>query len=262
MNRLIRIIIGCMCVLASGEVQAFDMFTVGAQWVELLGSLGGNGQYTSWKSTVYIDSVETIEGEECLKVMEKGEEGDSRFMTYLKTTGDKVWFMNNTDTQEWSLLYDFGLQSGEATTVATASFPTSSSSIPIEYEVVCVGIESDYDNSGIERMKIEVYDKDEYDSVSDQELEPIQEGYWLKGIGSETGLIFNVYFEMIGLDSKLISASTPADGVIYRDKAAGVSEVSVESIKDDSAYDMLGRKIEKPVAGQMYIQGGKLKIER
>ena len=67
---------------------------------------------------------------------------------------------------------------------------------------------------------------------------------------------------MIGLDSKLISASTPADGVIYRDKAAGVSEVSVESIKDDSAYDMLGRKIEKPVAGQMYIQGGKLKIER
>ena len=75
-------------------------------------------------------------------------------------------------------------------------------------------------------------------------------------------MIGNVDFDLTGLTKWLISASTPADGVVYLREAAGVSEVSGDSVRDDSAYDMLGRKIEKPVAGQMYIQGGKLKIER
>lgn len=255
MTKLLRIIlIGCMCVLASAEVQAFDMFTVGAQWV--CGSFGtGSSTPTEGTDTVYIESNALVDGVECLRVMRKSDNGgEPHFLTYLRKEGEKIWFMNNLDTKEWSLLYDFGLQSEESTTVSTISFPTSSSSRPWETDVRCIGVEKDSNNPDVERMNIEL-SRESWGNYT-------EEGSWLKGIGSTAGLIGNVHFGMTGFTTWLISASTPADGVVYLREAAGVSEVSGESVKDDSAYDMLGRKIEVPVSGQMYIQGGKLKIAR
>ncbi|MBD5204083.1 MAG: hypothetical protein HDS82_04315 [Bacteroidales bacterium] len=250
----------CFFALAFASVvmpaSAENMFCVGSTWtVEYSGvdpdPFTSGPDLLSSTAVYYTEDNAGDEGK-TLRLMERIDDSEPVLQTYLKTEGDKVWFKSNSETNEWTLMYDFGLQPGESCEVGIISYPFSETSTATLYTVTCEGIEQDSEYPTIERMKIKVSDKD--GNLSD-------EGIWLKGVGSSTGVLTNVYFNMVGVNATLLTEATVNGKKVYGNTGSGIEEVETETSVSDRIYDLQGRELTAPVNGQPYIRGGKVMVE-
>lgn len=167
----------------------------------------------------------------------------------LKTDADKIYFLDQENSGEWILFYDFSLKPGETCVVGMPNFPNNYHEIEL-YEVKCRRIVNsvEYDN----------YPVMEFDLYSDFEGEKINiaSGQWLIGIGSTMGVMYNVGCMLDGIAHRLDSAYFNGEMLCAR-SSSGISNVIQPINNDDILYDIHGCNIINPGKGNLYIKNRK-----
>lgn len=168
---------------------------------------------TTWKTLVTSTStpdsppvveVSTLSGQEVvdgynamkLYTMSNRDESTATFRAYIRTDNDKVYFkQTDSESEEWHLMYDFGLAAGEGCYVTHAG----GSGVDGLYKtyIKCTGISDDA--SGLKIMLLEEYKDEKCESLYGT-------GKWLKGLASENGVEYNTLFDMDGGGTTLIEA--------------------------------------------------------
>lgn len=173
-------------------------FKEGTTWKTLLmGTTTPYGQ--SSVETATLSGQEVVGGYNAMKLYyaDDNSESPAKFGAYIRTDNNKVYFkLTDSDSEDWHLMYDFGLSAGEGCYVYFAA--SSIADKPYRTYIKCIGISED-ETSGLKVMSLEEY-KDETCSNL------YGTGKWLKGLSSENGLIYNTRFNMDGLSTTLIEA--------------------------------------------------------
>lgn len=139
--------------------------------------------------------------------------GDSP-LAKIKTEGEKVYFsLIGNDKDEWNLLYDFGLKAGEECTVYSVPIYNN----PMRaYKYYCEEVvESNPEFGGWPTLKLCSM------SLTDGEIDYFFPGFWIKGLGSVSGLLENYLIGMDGIGAKLLEVSRDGE-IIYKDTPASV----------------------------------------
>lgn len=102
-----------------------------------------------------------------------------------------------------------------------------------------------------------------YDPLSeDRKDDKFFDFYWIKGIGSEMGLLRNVpAIGWVGTDGPTLNKVTDADGNVIFDAEA--LKADVKTVATDNAspsnnkiYDLDGTVVTEPQPGKVYIRNG------
>ena len=202
----LSLVLACMGI--SPVIASDTYFRPGMTWVEERRS-----DVTPWdlpfQDVLYLEQGDEDGVYELYTLSET--EAEPSLTALVKTEGEKV-FMRSVkagDTQNWYLVYDFGLLPGESCDVYYPYWKTQDG-IPWKYNLSCLEIrEQDPEFDGVDVMVMKENLSDEY---SDQ-------GYWIKGIGATRGVLENCRFEAVGGSSRIQQAifngeslySTPSD---------------------------------------------------
>lgn len=158
-----------------------------------------------------------------------------KFLAFIRTEGDKVFFKYDYPEEEWSLLYDFSLNVGEETYVdRITSFPETSKRHLVEW-VSCLSVEESGEYQGMEAMVM----ANKYSTEEDD----YTKGEWLNGIGSTFLLYKGAGFGMSGGASRLIKAGINGDTICEYKKAEVLNgevcnrDVSVLSLDGRIIYE-------------------------
>ena len=207
-----RYIVGLALFAASyGQIHATDVYRVGTQWIT--SEVGTQEPGLPLKTVVY--TLSTIEGEndpDYFEISTKYEDSQKADCGgYIRKEGEKVYFKETNDTDEWRLLYDFGLNPGDTAEIWGLG--------KWECLMKCVDIKPDPSNPGLEIMEMEEYSK----ATSRSESQLCGTGQWIRGISSTSGLIFNA-FGVDGLGSRLEKVVN-GDEIIWQAPASAVKTV-------------------------------------
>lgn len=147
-----------------------------------------------------------------------GTPDSDRFLTYVRTEGDRVYFLPDSESTEWMLLYDFGLDVDGECEVAIPSFRWSDDYTPHIAPVRCIdkGDAADFDNL----PSITLAD------ASIELGKASYEGTWLLGIGSVAGVEYGTYFCMDGIGGELWKVTLADETVVYHNKTLGIADVA------------------------------------
>lgn len=175
---------------------------------------------------------------------------------YIRTEGEKVYFSRpDTPAGEWYLMYDFGLELGESVEVYDMGLHLTdgevgkhtlvyTSDCPEEWEVK--------DHAG----DAEVMVMQSPESIGEEH--PTY-GYWVKGVGSLMGVLYNYHFLLDGFGGILLSVTNNGKAV-FGASGASVEEaarmtgkwlktsgmhISVESDDNFTVYNTQGQQIGK-----------------
>lgn len=167
--------------------------------------------------TVMLDGVTETDGCKVAKLYASSDLSDCEptLVALVRTEGERVYFRSSSDSDEWYLMYDFGLNPGEGCYVYTINGTWDYPSAPIRSYVKCVGTVDDGDYCGWEAMSLEQYDSDVCEML-------VGKGIWLKGLCSTAGVINNSLFEADGRKSVLWEASCGAK-ILYSAGSASVA---------------------------------------
>lgn len=163
---------------------AENYFVDGACW-EYYGEAEESGVTVAFDQVYTIEGTATVGDYECLNLFlystfspEPGMVPKKKFVTYVRTEGEKVFFLPDPDTEQWALLYDFSLEPGEYCTVGTLLC----SPISFDNEVTCLERFVSEPYGGVTAMKVD-------DRFPDEDpYEVARENVWLVGIGSTEDL--------------------------------------------------------------------------
>lgn len=173
------------------------------------------------EETLRTVTLEQSSIDDCFKVYSSYEDQEGKtFVCLLKTEGKKVYFKKNeTESGEWYLMYDFGLIPGEGCFVYNPEWSFKYNPETGEYQpqgsyVECVAIEPDAE------WPVMVMDEPKEDPSNFR-----MKGFWIQGLSSMSGLLWNNGFNMIGGWSHL--SKVTCDGKVLYSKAwAGIRDVS------------------------------------
>lgn len=190
-------------------------FKEGSKWsVQHIGTHAPGGVRTT--ETVYIEGEAVINGFNAMKmfVVNNNDESTRRLATYARTEGERVYFFDG-QSQEWLLMYDFGLTVGEGCYVY--SVPTGVSDSPNCSYVKCTARTESDKYAGWGTLILEEYE-------SEACTNPLGQGEWLIGLASTSGVFGNNRFDVDGVCSMLLSAS-------YRDEEiCQMSQTGIEGL--------------------------------
>lgn len=236
---------------------AQNYFVEGIRWeTEVWGS---HAPTETAYETVYLEGTVTVDGKDCLKMwrMTDNDPATTCQATVIYVDGDKVYFLPNTTTNEWTLLYDFGLNEGEGCTIGFVPYPWTETSQAITTYVKSTGVSTCDDNDSLEVMALE-----EYGDASCSLY--LGAGKWLKGLGALNGVLNNGYFEADGMRSKLLSVTLNGTE-IYKSSEAGIHDVqegeNAETF-EHRKYGLDGRPFDDTSSAGIYIKGGKKFLNR
>lgn len=178
----------------------------------------------SWLSPVNDDN-----GNDILGLFEEriSNESEPVLKAFIKTEGEKVFFRNIDEEEgDWYLLFDFDLNEGEGSDVwliGTKGYDDK----PYTSYLKCVQIiENDPEFDGWTTMRMEEWSK--YNQSDETYLAGT--GVWIKGLGGSKGPESNMYLQVDGLHSKLLSV-TYNDEMIYKVESAKVETSLIDNIK-------------------------------
>ncbi len=235
-----------------GNAQVY--FQEGMEWTV---SVEGTQTPEGVQRTQYVSAQKCIDGENpVIGLFELNGHTDlePQLRVYVKTEGDKVYFkFPDAESDEWYLMYNFGLKPGESCYVYYPWQPTDES-LPQCSLMKCVDIVKD-DNYGDWDVMIMEERKDENGNLSDY----TSSGIWLKGLCSENGVLYNMLFEMDGMGTQLINASFQGKE-IYKCGTTIIDTVKAGqklNIKIDGP-DVYVSGIEKADVALLYTDGGML----
>lgn len=184
-------------------------------------------------------------------------DGGQTLETYVKTEGDKVYFLADTRGQDWRLWYDFSLREGDEVTVWSRpiGFDETSASTCNGIVVRCTGRDSDSDYNGWPTIKFvaaPIAAADDPDAFT-------VEGDWLNGIGTSGYLTHTVSQIFDGTPIWLVKV-TRGDEVVCERKVWSASKDSI--INDDTQFIVDGRTVNAIDEVSVYDADGSLVARR
>ena len=156
----------------------------------------------------------------------------------MREENKKVYVQYKSSNQE-VLLYDFGLKEGER-------FTSSHDEEYVFTSEDCV----EYDNKELRRMKL----------VNVNDSRDIN--YWIEGIGALAGPTTPFYYGMTGGEDTSIASCYVGDQCIYRRDPDSIQLPATDTPKSVSIYDLSGRRLQQKPTKGIYIQGGRVLIQR
>ena len=194
-----------------------ECFTNGTEWKMMIRSIEYQPK-TSFEISK-LDGMVNINGYDAFKMYcEYENKPDSKtLLYYVRTEGDKVFFkLPDDDSEEWYLMYDFGLAVGEGCYIYNPTFTISFKKLYKTY-LKCISITKD-ETSDNTIMRMEEYKDDTFELLRG-------EGKWIKGISSTLGINYNTGFGMTGGVFRLIEVKN-GNHVFYSYDTSSISQVS------------------------------------
>lgn len=194
-----------------------ECFTNGTEWKMMIKSIEPQPKTSIEISK--LDGMVNIDGYEAFKMYSEYEnKPDSKtLLYYVRKENDKVFFkLPDDDSEEWYLMYDFGLAVGEGCYIYNPTFTISFKKLYKTY-LKCISITKD-ETSDNTIMGMEEYKDDTFELLRG-------EGEWIKGISSTLGINYNTGFGRTGGEFRLIEVKN-GDRVFYSDNTTSISQVS------------------------------------
>ena len=194
-----------------------ECFTNGTEWKMMIRSIEYQPK-TSFEISK-LDGMVNIDGYEAFKMYSEYEnKPDSKtLLYYVRKENDKVFFkLPDDNSEEWYLMYDFGLAVGEGCYIYNPTFTISFKKLYKTY-LKCISITKD-ETSDNTIMGMEEYKDDTFELLRG-------EGDWIKGISSTLGINYNTGFCMTGGEFRLIEVKN-GDRVFYSYDTSSISQVS------------------------------------
>ena len=118
---------------------------------------------------------------------------DRKFVAFVRTDGDKVFFkVDESDTSEWYLMYDFGLKPGEGCYIYSPRVVSENKSPFVKMYLKCVNVLTDA--GGWDIMTLEEYEDDSCQEIPGHNISVT----WIKGLSSTRGVLWNNRFNSDG----------------------------------------------------------------
>ena len=194
-----------------------ECFTNGTEWKMMIRSIEYQPK-TSFEISK-LDGMVNIDGYEAFKMYSEYEnKPDSKtLLYYVRKENDKVFFkLPDDNSEEWYLMYDFGLAVGEGCYIYNPTFTISFKKLYKTY-LKCISITKD-ETSDNTIMGMEEYKDDTFELLRG-------EGEWIKGISSILGINYNTGFGMTGGGGRLIEARN-GNHVFYSYDTSSISQAS------------------------------------
>lgn len=194
-----------------------ECFTNGTEWKMMIKSIEPQPKTSIEISK--LDGMVNIDGYEAFKMYSEYEnKPDSKtLLYYVRKENDKVFFkLPDDDSEEWYLMYDFGLAVGEGCYIYNPTFTISFKKLYKTY-LKCISITKD-ETSDNTIMGMEEYKDDTFELLRG-------EGEWIKGISSTLGINYNTGFGRTGGEFRLIEVKN-GDRVFYSYDTSSISQVS------------------------------------
>ena len=227
-----------------------ECFTNGTEWKMMIRSIEYQPK-TSFEISK-LDGMVNINGYDAFKMYSEYEnKPDSKtLLYYVRTENDKVFFkLPDDDSEEWYLMYDFGLAVGEGCYIYNPTFTISFKKLYKTY-LKCISITKD-ETSDNTIMGMEEYKDDTFELLRG-------EGEWIKGISSTLGINYNTGFGMTGGEFRLIEVKN-GDRVFYSDNTTSISKVSNAPLRyrvDGLNINLSGTEVSDNI--QVYYTNGAL----
>lgn len=227
-----------------------ECFTNGTEWKMMIKSIEPQPKTSIEISK--LDGMVNIDGYEAFKMYSEYEnKPDSKtLLYYVRKENDKVFFkLPDDDSEEWYLMYDFGLAVGEGCYIYNPTFTISFKKLYKTY-LKCISITKD-ETSGNTIMGMEEYKDDTFELLRG-------EGEWIKGISSTLGINYNTGFGMTGGEFRLIEVKN-GDRVFYSDNTTSISKVSNAPLRyrvDGLNINLSGTEVSDKI--QVYYTNGAL----
>lgn len=220
------------CIFLPFMTKAEMYFEVGTKWVS---------EYISTstpdcpKSEVSITMEQTNNPDPELALGFYGNSSyyDNTLFAYVKVEGERVYVRSITDNDvQWYLIYDFGLQPGAGNYFYMPLENQFTGNVVKRY-LRCNSISKTEEFGDWDVMAMEEFE----DESCEQSY---GEGYWIKGLSSERGVLDNMYFDASGVLASLI-AVYHNDKVIFKPL-----KVNVESLAKEMVISVNGKNIRIP----------------
>lgn len=227
-----------------------ECFTNGTEWKMMIKSIEPQPKTSIEISK--LDGMVNIDGYEAFKMYSEYEnKPDSKtLLYYVRKENDKVFFkLPDDDSEEWYLMYDFGLAVGEGCYIYNPTFTISFKKLYKTY-LKCISITKD-ETSDNTIMGMEEYKDDTFELLRG-------EGEWIKGISSTLGINYNTGFGMTGGEFRLIEVKN-GDRVFYSDNTTSISKVSNAPLRyrvDGLNINLSGTEVSDKI--QVYYTNGAL----
>lgn len=212
-----RLVISIAMAILPMLIFGQECFTNGTEWKMMIRSIEYQPK-TSFEISK-LDGMVNIDGYEAFKMYSEYEnKPDSKtLLYYVRKENDKVFFkLPDDNSEEWYLMYDFGLAVGEGCYIYNPTFTISFKKLYKTY-LKCISITKD-ETSDNTIMGMEEYKDDTFELLRG-------EGEWIKGISSTLGISRNTGFGMTGGVFRLIEARN-GDHVFYSYDTSSISQVS------------------------------------
>lgn len=195
-NTMRQLLIILALIMTMTPVYGESYFQDGTIWKTVRGYSSEPNQKDEYQQ-VYLESETSSEDGRIFKVYSGDPTGKHEYICKLKDSGSRVYFKEEA-SDEWYLMYDFGLGVGDTSCVYTPKWAFGTESGPISTYVKCVGEEVyAQDSTPCTSLVLEEYGDENYEICYGK-------GYWLKGLGSVNGLVENCRFENLdGMGSRL-----------------------------------------------------------
>lgn len=227
-----------------------ECFTNGTEWKMMIRSIEAQPK-TSFEISK-LDGMVNIDGYEAFKMYSEYEnKPDSKtLLYYVRKENDKVFFkLPDDDSEEWYLMYDFGLAVGEGCYIYNPTFTISFKKLYKTY-LKCISITKD-ETSDNTIMGMEEYKDDTFELLRGK-------GEWIKGISSTLGINYNTGFGRTGGEFRLIEVKN-GDRVFYSDNTTSISKVSNAPLRyrvDGLNINLSGTEVSDKI--QVYYTNGAL----
>ena len=227
-----------------------ECFTNGTEWKMMIKSIEPQPKTSIEISK--LDGMVNIDGYEAFKMYSEYEnKPDSKtLLYYVRKENDKVFFkLPDDDSEEWYLMYDFGLAVGEGCYIYNPTFTISFKKLYKTY-LKCISITKD-ETSDNTIMGMEEYKDDTFELLRG-------EGEWIKGISSTLGINYNTGFGRTGGEFRLIEVKN-GDRVFYSDNTTSISKVSNAPLRyrvDGLNINLSGTEVSDKI--QVYYTNGAL----
>ena len=163
-------------------------------WLEAEQEIAGHKAMPMWGVQIAAD-----------KEVDDGKEHTPKIVTYVHTDGDKVYYLADEKTEEWWLIYDFGIKPGNDISFMGYLWPFGENK---NFSATCTDV---HPMDGAEDLTlIKLKDNDMPDLDSEESIE------WIAGVGNTAGPLYNWFSPILdGWVSTLLEMSV-GDRIIYR----------------------------------------------
>lgn len=216
MKKLLFLLLASM---ATAFAHGQTCFQKGTKWTTCISSTSeANPIITIETDTIVKDTI--ADGLQAMVMLRSYDRRADVEKLLIRTEENKVYFkMPDQTAAEWLLMYDFGLQVGEGCYV----YAPYGDDEPHKMYVKCVETNAqDANYNGLSTLTLEEYQTDACERAYGK-------GVWLKGLCAAQGALYCNGFDLDGIGTTLMEASSK-DGVLYSQGATSVESVALPQL--------------------------------